>query len=208
MYLYIIEGIDGSGKSTQIEILKKIIRRLKHEQCFVFLNEPTNFDTGKIIRKYLKENRNLTLEEWLLLFDKDREKNVQFNILPNKDKIIVMDRYYLSTASYQAKDPDDVFKIFINSFNKYPKPKRIFYLDIDLKNALERIKKRHPYTETFEKEQDLSRILQNYQYLETIANEYSLKWENLSALNHPLKIAKQILKKIFSDYKDQNKTLE
>jgi dTMP kinase len=93
MYLYIIEGIDGSGKSTQIQLLKKIIRRLKLQDCFVFLYEPTDFDTGKKIRQYLKENRNLTLEEWFMLFDKDREKNVQLNILPNQDKIIIMDRY-------------------------------------------------------------------------------------------------------------------
>ena len=207
MYLYIIEGIDGSGKSTQIQLLKKIIRRLKLQDCFVFLYEPTDFDTGKKIRQYLKENRNLTRDEWFKLFDEDREKNVQLNILPNKDKIIVMDRYYLSTAAYQAKNFEDVYKIFINSFNKYPKPKKVFYLDIELKNAIERIKKRNPSTETFEKEQELSRILQNYQYLETLVKNHSINWENISALNRPYKIAKQILKKIFSDYNDQNKTV-
>jgi len=205
MYLYIIEGIDGSGKSTQIQLLKKIIRRLKLQDCFVFLYEPTDFDTGKKIRQYLKENRNLTLEEWFMLFDKDREKNVQLNILPNQDKIIIMDRYYPSTAAYQAKDLEDVYKIFINSFNKYPKPKRVFYLDIDLKNALVRIKKRYSYTETFEKEQELSRILENYQHLKKLFDRYPLNWENISGLNPPYKIAKYIVKKIFSDYKDQNK---
>jgi dTMP kinase len=206
MFFYILEGIDGSGKSTQIEILKKIVKKVHLQDCFVFLFEPTNFQTGQLIRKYLKENKNLSQEEWLNLFDKDREENVHKNILPNKDKIIIMDRYYFSTATYQSKNKDEVKNIFLYFYQKYPKPNAVFYLDISHDDALKRIQKRSQKPEIFEKEQELLRILRNYEFLKKLSNHYSVEWINLNAQDNPYNIAKKILRKVFSDFQNKNKS--
>ncbi|GIX40819.1 MAG: thymidylate kinase [Leptospiraceae bacterium] len=210
MFFYVIEGIDGSGKSTQIKILKETVMRLKLKKCFLFLFEPTNLETGRIIRSYLKNNIYLSEKEWLNLFDKDREENVKKNILPNKDKVIIMDRYYFSTAAYQAKDKSNVEKIFLYFYQKYPEPTAIFYLDISLENALERIKKRlsdqKTELEVFEKEQELKRILENYEYLEKLSIKYNLNWLKIKAKENPFRISKLILRKVFSDIQNKNKS--
>lgn len=206
---FILEGIDGSGKTTTIEILKKMIKRLHLTDCFVFLFEPTNLTYGRIIRQYLKEHKQLSLEEWLKLFDADRKENLKENLIPNQNKIIVMDRYYFSTAAYQGRSIEDVKRIFDYFYNHFPPPKTVFYLDISLEEALRRISKRKEdmgkVKEVFETNEELKRVLNHYKYLQELSHNFHIQWENINALENPYKNAKMILRNIFSKVQDIKK---
>lgn len=209
-YFFVLEGIDGSGKSTTIEIIKKIVKKLHYTDCFVFLYEPTDLTYGRIIRQYLKENKQLSLEEWLKLFDEDRKENLRINILPNQDKIILMDRYYFSTAAYQSKEQKDVKTIMDYFYYNFPIPTMVFYFDISIQESLKRIQNRNKHTgkstEVFEKEEELNRVLKHYKYIYELSKDYHINWQNINTLESPHKIAKTILRNVFSKVHDRKKS--
>ena len=160
----VFEGIDGSGKSTQAELFfKKLIASGRKS---VKLFEPTNGTTGIEIRSHLKKKEMPSPEFMLDLFIKDREYDLQENIQPAFDNgyIVVMDRYYHSNAAYQgAMGLDPEFILQENLSKKFPVPDRVYFIDIPVKTAVARIKKRNSDSEEiFEKEKFLLKVLDNY----------------------------------------------
>lgn len=92
MYI-VLEGIDTSGKSTQIELLKS---RYKDA---IFTKEPSDSECGNLIREIaLYEALDNTAQA--LLFMIDRAKHTQEIIYPNKDKLIISDRSFISGIAY------------------------------------------------------------------------------------------------------------
>ena len=102
-YLIAFEGIDGTGKSTHCRWLEKELNRLKipvSRFC-----EPTEGLWGTKIRRLLVKGRGeITLEEELRWFMNDRREDVKNNISPalKSHQMVLMDRYYFSTAAYQG----------------------------------------------------------------------------------------------------------
>jgi dTMP kinase len=98
------EGIDGSGKSTQ---LRMIAERLRTAGKDVFESaEPGGTPIGRQIRRILLDNRNLDLcptAEMLLMFAA-RAQNVDQWILPalGQGKVVLSDRFTDSTLAYQG----------------------------------------------------------------------------------------------------------
>lgn len=141
--LIAIEGIDGSGKTTVTNYIADELRKRGYD--VVVLKEPTNSEYGKKIRQILRSRKTNPFEE-LELFVKDREWNVQNNVLPalKEGKIVIMDRYYYSTIAYQGALGIDVE--YIRKMNEiFPKPDLIIILDVSPETALRRIKtKRMP----------------------------------------------------------------
>lgn len=96
----VIEGIDTSGKSTQIAALKEIFK----EALFTF--EPGATEIGKEIRSTLLErNLHCTPKTEMLLFLADRAEHSERILKPNADKLIISDRSLISGIAY-AKDFD------------------------------------------------------------------------------------------------------
>lgn len=92
MYV-VLEGIDTTGKSTQIELLKS---RYKDA---IFTKEPSGSKFGNKIRELaLYENLDNTAQT--LLFMADRANHTQEIIYPNKDKLIISDRSFISGIAY------------------------------------------------------------------------------------------------------------
>ncbi len=141
--LIAIEGIDGSGKTTVARFLEEELRKRGYD--VVRFKEPTDSKYGRKIRQILKE-RKLSPKEVLELFLKDREIDVEENIVPalKSGKIVIMDRYYYSTIAYQGALGLDVEEI--KKLNeKFPKPDLVIVLDVSPETALKRIKaKRKP----------------------------------------------------------------
>ncbi|RAX51491.1 dTMP kinase [Helicobacter sp. 16-1353] len=99
-----IEGIDTSGKSTQIYLLKNIYKNA------IFTQEPSNSDFGKQIRELaLFGNLNNTTQA--LLFMADRANHTKEILLPNKHQLIISDRSLISGIAY-AQSLD--FELLIN----------------------------------------------------------------------------------------------
>ncbi|MBN1298071.1 MAG: dTMP kinase [Actinobacteria bacterium] len=98
------EGIDGSGKTTQIELLKNFLQSLSIEA--VITREPGGTDVGDRIRDILldPQNQNLCPRAETLLFEAARAELTDKVIIPNIEKgsIIICDRFFDSTLAYQG----------------------------------------------------------------------------------------------------------
>jgi dTMP kinase len=99
------EGTEGSGKSTQIELLSKRLRSLGHTVLTV--REPGGTPIGEEIRHTLKHSKNnaaMTAEAELLLMSASRAQIVREIIRPalNLGEIVLCDRFYDSTTAYQG----------------------------------------------------------------------------------------------------------
>jgi dTMP kinase len=148
--LVVFEGIDGTGKSTQARLLVERIEELHGKDKVVLLSEPTKKTRyGRKIRELLSDpDREVSFDDELSLFFDDRKLNVNRYINPalRKEKIVVMDRYYFSTASYQgARLPESLtgkidYRVILEMNEKFaPVPDLLFIFFIPVVDAMERI---------------------------------------------------------------------
>ncbi|PID44610.1 MAG: dTMP kinase [Proteobacteria bacterium] len=108
----VFEGIDGTGKSTQLKRLKTFLEKEGYD--VISTCEPTDGPFGQKIRALYKNRASLSPAEELDLFISDRKDHVDQLISPAlaNGKIVLCDRYFLSTAAYQGAagiDPDKIF---------------------------------------------------------------------------------------------------
>lgn len=159
-FLIVIEGIDGAGKSTQAEIL---MNRLQ-ERGFdvVYFREPSGSRWGREIKRKALDQDSITPEEELELFQKDRKENVEKNLKPalERNKIVVLDRYYFSTIAYQGAKGIDEERIKKMNEEFAVEPDLVFILDIDPQEGLDRIKNRRKKDRLFERADYLAKVRQ------------------------------------------------
>jgi len=99
----VFEGIDGSGKTEQVNQLAKKLRNMKYD--VVVTREPTrNSSIGRLIRKALYGKIEITEEALALLFASDRVNHTMKKIIPEieKGKVVISDRYIYSSLVYQS----------------------------------------------------------------------------------------------------------
>ena len=149
-----IEGIDGTGKSTQATMLAEHLRSQGHEVVQSF--EPTNGPWGSKLRASATTGR-LSIEEELDLFLKDRRQHVKDLITPTIERggIVVLDRYYFSTMAYQGARGIDPQQIRRTNESFAPKPDILLILDLPVDLALKRIGVRDGEANEFEKRESL-----------------------------------------------------
>jgi len=160
--LIVLEGIDGSGKSTQAKLLYDWL--IKEGYKAVLLREPTNGKYGRILREKLKSGK-LPPDEAYRLFLLDRIEDVQTNIIPalKKGYVVVIDRYFISTIAYQGASGIPIDKI-ISDHKKYgvPIPDIVFVLDIPADEAINRLKRLKRNFDSFEKKDFLEKVRKIY----------------------------------------------
>ena len=136
------EGIDGSGKTTQIELLKKLFAKRKD---IIFTSNPGETQLGKELRKILLHKANLKLSEIneMFLFFTGIHDNYEKIILPSisQRKIVFCDRYYDSTIAYQGfgrrLDINKILKLV--DVSALPEPNLTFLFRIDFNIFLRRL---------------------------------------------------------------------
>ena len=156
--LIVLEGIDGSGKTTQARLLVGALRRAGLEA--LSFREPTRGRWGREIRKKARRPDSLTPEEELTLFLKDREEDVARNILPSlrEKRAVILDRYYFSTIAYQGAKGISRERIRRLNERFAPRPDLVFILDVDPGRGLGRIKGRPKKEPLFERKNYLARV--------------------------------------------------
>lgn len=156
--LIVIEGIDGSGKSTQARRLLNKLRALGYEA--VAFREPTRGKWGRAIKKMAKQAGSLTPEEELDFFVKDRLENVRKNLRPSLagKKAVILDRYYFSTIAYQGAKGISPARIRRVNEEFAVKPDLVFILDIEPGRGMGRIRGRKKKDLLFENERYLARV--------------------------------------------------
>jgi dTMP kinase len=152
--LIVLEGIDGTGKSTQSKLLAAALREQGHR--VVLSREPTDGPFGRRLRESATTGR-LSPEEELQLFHQDRREHVETLIEPalQGGEIVILDRYYFSTMAYQGVrgfDPQEIRRV---SEEFAPPPDLLLLLDLSLDTALARIGVRDGEANEFEQRESL-----------------------------------------------------
>ena len=150
--LIVFEGIDGSGKSTQCRMLADLLN--KKGIANISLAEPTRGKWGMKIRQLLAKGRNgISSNEELEWFMNDRREDVKHNIEPalKAGKVVLMDRYYFSTAAYQGALGFDPEKIRVDNERFAPIPDRVLIFHNSPEKSLERIESSREEKSAFEK---------------------------------------------------------
>lgn len=156
-FLLVIEGIDGAGKSTLGRRLAAHARA--QGLTTVVSREPTDGPHGTALRRSAKMGR-LSLSDELELFLKDRAEHVATLIRPAlaRGEIVILDRYYLSTAAYQGARGADPAEIVARNEAFAPVPDLVLLLDIDPLGGTGRILHRGDQPDDFEAVAYLARV--------------------------------------------------
>ena len=154
--LLVVEGIDGAGKSTVVHAIAAYCAA--HALPHVVSREPTSGKWGTILRTSASTGR-LPLEEELQLFLRDRAEHVETLIAPALalGKVVILDRYYFSTAAYQGARGADPEAILAENERFSPAPDLVLLLDVPPRAGLQRIRARGDSPDEFEDADPLAR---------------------------------------------------
>jgi len=145
--LIAFEGIEGSGKTTQAELLYNFLKE-KSIPC-IFSREPGGTEIGEQIRKILLDpkNKKMHAKTELLLYLANRCQHAYEKIIPEikKRTVVITDRYSDSSLAYQGKARELSFKV-VSRLNKFAtfglKPDLVILIDIPVEVGLERTREK------------------------------------------------------------------
>jgi dTMP kinase len=147
-----IEGIEGVGKSTQIDLLSTYLKSKNIN--YISTREPGGLGVPEAIRSILLNQDMHPLTE-LILYEAARTEHFQKIILPaiKEGKTVLCDRFIDSTVSYQGYGRGLDLKL-IDELNAIATqntlPDITFFLDMSVENAFQRLKSRGSKADRFE----------------------------------------------------------
>lgn len=152
----VLEGIDGTGKSTQARNLAAHFSALG--RTVTLSREPTDGPWGTLLRNSAQTGR-LSPEEELETFLKDRRQHVEELIAPAlaAGNVVILDRYYFSSMAYQGARGFDPQQIRRDNEAFAPVPDLLLILDLDVDTAISRIGSRGDTANEFEQRANLQR---------------------------------------------------
>ncbi len=140
------EGIDGSGKSTQLKLLVDMLRSKGTD--VVATCEPGGTDLGRELRRvFLESGECVVPRAELLLFAADRSQHVELLIKPSLDagKVVISDRYADATLAYQGAGrgfPEKLVREIIDVATEGLKPDMTLFFDLPADKAIGRMDRR------------------------------------------------------------------
>ena len=152
----VIEGLDGSGKSTQIALLEQRLKALGRQVRRTA--EPTDGEFGRRIRAALSGAQPATTAELAALFLADRishntdpERGIKACLDAGCD--VISDRYYYSSFAYQGPGTDMKWVMDMNrSCPEITKPDLCVFLDVDYRRCKERLDAGRDALEIYERD--------------------------------------------------------
>ncbi|MEM1000661.1 MAG: dTMP kinase [Bacteroidota bacterium] len=162
----VFEGIDGSGKSTQVELLAE---RLRSQDHTVYLTrQPSDRTIGKLLRSILtgKERTDERAIAALFLADRiDHITAVEDGLIARLERgeTVICDRYYFSSLAYNSlKIPMDWVLTLHQPVFELLRPDLTLFLDLPVEESLRRIRENRADTEHYEKLDTLIQVRENY----------------------------------------------
>jgi dTMP kinase len=198
--LIVVEGIDGSGKSTQIDLLYKWLKSKGHSVFFTEWNSST---------KLAKDERLFTPTTFSLLFATDFADRWENSILPllKAGVIVLADRYaYTAFARDVARGVDPLWVRNLYSFA--PQPNLVLYYRVPISLAVERILSGRSKIKYYEAGLDLdladSRVKSFKLFQERIQNQYDSMVEEFAFTvfdgTQPVELQQKELRKIVKSF--------
>ncbi len=161
----VIEGLDGSGKSAQVDLLAAYLKSQGKE--VLLRNEPTtDSEAGRKIRQILKGEIIAEPMERQKLFVQDRTEHLENIVIPalKEGKYVVVSRYAFSTIAYGHSDGLDVAVLKAMN-NEFLLPDATIVVNVSPEECIHRIEKRGQQIELFEKRAKLEKVNEIYQQL-------------------------------------------
>jgi dTMP kinase len=177
----VIEGIDGSGKSTQIELLKENLEKAGHHVKTTF--EPTDGPIGKLIRQVFRHEIPADQHTIAGLFLADRLEHIL-----NKENgllqwlkegfTVISDRYYLSSFAYHGVHVDMDWVISCNQkCAELLRPDLNIFIDITPEVSMKRLQKGRDELEMYETLENLTNVREAYlKAFEKVKDKEKIEW--------------------------------
>jgi dTMP kinase len=152
-----IEGLDGSGKTTQARLLTKMLSKSFNA---IYTAEPSHGKTGTFIRECcLYEERRLPTAAEALLFAADRIEHIENEIKPAlaEGKLVICDRYIYSSLAYQGSA--GLSLAWIKKINSHAlRPDFGVFIDVSPERVLERLERKKSVMETLQIQQKVREV--------------------------------------------------
>lgn len=157
----VIEGLDGSGKTTQATLLAE---KLSKSYNVLLTAEPSKGKIGTFIRECcLYEQTRLPKEAEALLFAADRIEHMETELKPALDegKLVICDRYVYSSLAYQGSA--GLSLDWIKTINaRALQPDFCVFIDVPPEKVIERLQRKRSVMETLETQQKVREIYLKY----------------------------------------------
>ena len=186
----VIEGLDGSGKTTQAKLLAE---KLSRSHRAVYTAEPSRGKIGAFIRdRCLYGEKRLAPMVEALLFAADRVEHVENEVKPAlaEGKLVISDRCVYSSLAYQGAS--GLSLEWIKAINKYAlKPDFAVFIDVSPETVLQRLNRRKSIMETLETQRKVREI-----YLKYVAKGELVRIEG----NKPVEEVAEVLSTIVIEF--------
>ncbi|WP_022668099.1 dTMP kinase [Desulfospira joergensenii] len=162
----VFEGIDGSGKSTQVKRLHSLLQTENQDVILTF--EPSQGPVGSLVRQMLEGRVEIDQRTIAALFAADRTDHLLnrengIKALVDQGRIVLCDRYYFSSYAYHAMYMDMDWVIGLNAQNaEILRPDLNIFIDVDPDICLERIKSGRKSFDMYEKIGIMKQVRKNY----------------------------------------------
>ena len=147
-----MEGLDGSGGTTQTQLLVEWMRRAKNWPEVISTREPSDGSVGQFIRSLLTQDHAHRVDDTVLpyLFAADRRDHLNREVIPALQRrcAVVTDRYYHSSLAYQSLSVGLAEVVRLN--DGFQRPDLTIFLALSPEMCLDRIIARGGTPERFE----------------------------------------------------------
>lgn len=187
----VVEGLDGSGKNAQIDLLINFLRENGKE--VVVTKEPTiDSEAGRKVKQALRKEITVEPLELQGLYVQDRKEHLENKVIPalKEGKFVVSSRYAFSTFAYGHSDGLNV-DLLVKMNDKFLLPDLTLIIDVSPESCMQRIEGRGEPKELFEKLEKLTKVNEIYKKIPEM-------FENVVIIN-----GERAIPQVFEDVKKE-----
>lgn len=189
----VLEGLDGSGTTTQLHKLSEELTKVGKEVYKTF--EPTDDPIGKLIRSILRKEISQTPVTVSKLFVSDRYEHINgkdgVRERVNRGEVVVCDRYLFSSLAYQS--PECGFDYVKGINDEFPLPEHLFFISVPVEICQERMDKRGEIKELFDAMEYQKKVNDNYHHILDVYKDSGMNIHIIDGTQTIENITKEIL---------------